>query len=77
MKRLSIVLLSAIITLSACHNDSSSTVGVYENDEPKEKQEHNTMHEGNMMNEEHKTDTVKAMHEGADTATHSKAESKM
>ena len=54
MKKISALLLFAVLILSACHNDGSSTVGVYENDEPKETTEHNNEnkapkgHEGKM-----------------------------
>ncbi len=76
MKKISAILLSAVLILTACHNDGSSTVGVYENDEPKEATEHNKGHEGHKghkekMNEGHMADTA-TMHHSVDSAeTHS------
>ena len=73
MKKISAVLLSAVLILTACHNDGSSTVGVYENDEPKEVMEHNKGHEGHeeKMKEGHMADTA-TMHPSVDSAkTHS------
>ena len=60
MKKISTLLLATTLTFAACHNDGSSTVGIYENDEPKEKKEANPAHEGDMSSEEHKPDTAKS-----------------
>ncbi len=69
MKKISAILISAVLILTACHNDGSSTVGVYENDEPKEATEHNKGHEGHKekMNEGHMADTA-TMHTSVDSA---------
>ena len=66
MKKISAILLSAVLILTGCHNDGSSTVGVYENDEPKESTEHNKGHK-EKMNEGHMADTA-SMHSSVDSA---------
>ena len=64
MKKITTILLFAAVTFSSCTNDGSSTVGVYENDEPKQAKEHNMNHEGKMSDEKHEaketTDTTHA-----------------
>lgn len=59
MKRIFTILLFAIVIFSACTNDGSSTVGVYENDEPAQVKEHNVNHEGKMSDESHQTKGAK------------------
>ena len=66
MKKISAIFLSAVLILTACHNDGSSTVGVYENDEPKEATEHNKGHK-EKMNEGHMADTA-TMHHSVDSS---------
>ena len=59
MKKITTILLFAAVTFSACTNDGSSTVGVYENDEPKQATEHNMNHEGKMSDEKHEAKEAK------------------
>ena len=77
MKKIPTLLLATALIFAACHNDGSSTVGIYENDEPKEKKEANPVHEGDMSSEEHKTDTAKAAMPVSDTATKMSVENNM
>ena len=75
MKKISVFLFAATITLAACHNDGSSTVGIYENDEPQTEQSKPT-HEGDMSSEEHKTETDSAK-TSADTTAKMQSGQKM
>ena len=69
MKKISTLLLATVLTFAACHNDSSSTVGIYENDEPKVEKETTSAHEGNMNSDDHKMDTAKSTMTGTDATT--------
>ncbi len=75
MKKITTLLFAATLTLAACHNDSSSTVGIYENDEP-QTQESKPTHEGDLNSEEHKTHT-ESTKPGPDTTAKMPGDQKM
>ena len=74
MKKITTILCFAAITFTACHNDGSSTIGVYENDE-KAATEHKETKENLDKSNEDKTEAPGEMKATTDSSKSKRSDS--